>query len=285
MISVNAGTKLLGILGYPLKHSYSPAMHNTSIEELGLNYLYVPIEVKDEDLRDLVKGIAAMKNFSGFNVTIPHKVNIMKYLDELDELAAAIGAVNTVTVREGRLKGYNTDGIGFLRSIEKEKGITVQGKKVFIIGSGGAAKGVAMTFAFEGAAEIAITNRTYEKAVELAENINRKVKKCSYAVSGKDAEEALSDADIVVNTTSVGMTPHIEETPLEAEFLHRGMLVCDIVYNPLKTRLLQDAEKRGCQTLNGLGMLIYQGAEAFKLWTGYEEPIMTMKNVLSALAG
>lgn len=285
MISVNVETKLVGLLGYPLKHSYSPLMQNKAFEALGFNCLYLPIEVKEEDLGHVVKGMAKM-NFAGFNITIPHKVNIMKYLDETDELAAIIGAVNTVTIKEGRLKGYNTDGIGFLRSIELEKGISIRDKKVFILGSGGAAKGIALTFAYEGAREIVICNRTYDKAVQLAENINSKVRKCSQAIpmSISHMQEALANTDILINTTSVGMTPHIEEIPLEPQLLKSRMLVCDIVYNPLKTKLLLEAEKAGCDTVNGLGMLAYQGAEAFKLWTGVEAPVQTMQEVLLAVA-
>lgn len=285
MVSINVNTKLVGLLGYPLGHSYSPSMQNRAFEVLRFNYCYLPIEVTAEDLADVVKGISKM-NFAGFNVTIPHKINIMKYLDEIDELAGVIGAVNTVTVKDGRLKGYNTDGSGFVRSLEEETGITVQDKNVFILGSGGASRSIALTMAFKGANKIYLCNRTAAKALDLANEINAKVRKCSVslAMNKNEMEAALQDADIFINTTSVGMHPRDEEIPVDTNLINARTIVCDIIYNPLKTKLLQETEKRGCKTVNGLGMLVYQGAEAFKLWTGADAPVRQMKEVLLAVA-
>lgn len=281
MIHVTTETKFIGLLGYPLKQSHSSLMQNRAFAELGLNYIYVPIEVTKEDLAAVVKGMVKM-NYAGFNITKPHKLNIMKYVDELDALAKIIGAVNTVTIQEGRLKGYNTDGTGFVRSLEKEKGFSVENKNVFILGGGGASQAIATACAYKGAGNIYLSNRTPEKALALARDINLHVRDCSVAftMGSSEMKEALNKADLFINTTSVGMTPHTEETPLEAALLHKNMLVCDVIYNPLKTRLLREAEQAGCETLNGLGMLLYQGAEAFTLWTGRKAPVEIMSEVL-----
>ncbi len=284
MFEVNTDTKLVGILGYPLKHSYSPAMQNRAFKVKGLNYLYLPIEVQGEDLGDVVKGLTKM-NFVGFNVTVPHKINIMPHLDEIDELAASIGAVNTVVIGGGRTKGYNTDGSGFVKSIEQQTGRDVRGSNIFIIGSGGAARAVSMTLAQRGANKIFICNRTMDKAVALSSDINRQVRSCSAPVkqSCEEMQEVLKETDIVINTTSLGMHPRNDELSLDRSLLDKRFVVCDIVYNPLKTRLLKEAESLGCQTVTGLGMLLYQGAEAYKLWTGQEPPIKEMRETLEKI--
>lgn len=283
MAFINVNTKLVGLLGNPLGHSFSPAMQNIAFETQGLNYYYLPIEVTAENLADVVKGISKM-NFAGFNVTIPHKLNIMKFLDEIDDLAELIGAVNTVTIKDGRLKGYNTDGIGFVRSLEEETNVTVKGSIVFILGSGGASRSIAMAMAFKGANKVYLCNRTVEKAMDLTKEINSKIRDCSIALPMVKSEmlRPLKETAIFINTTSVGMHPNEGDTPIESSLLHEGMIVSDIIYNPLKTRLLLEAEQRGCKTLKGLGMLVYQGAEAFKLWTGIDAPAEKMWEVLTA---
>ncbi|ATW24015.1 shikimate dehydrogenase [Candidatus Formimonas warabiya] len=285
MNAINVNTKLVGLLGNPLGHSFSPAMQNRAFEKLGLDYYYLPIEVAGENLGDVVKGISRM-NFAGFNVTIPHKINIIKYLDEIDELAEIIGAVNTVTIKDGRLKGYNTDGSGFVRSLEEETGITVQDQNVFILGSGGASRSIALTVAYKGARTICLCNRTVSKAQELAGEINAKVRECCISVTLDKGEmkELLKDCDIFINTTSVGMHPKDEEIPLDPELINEKTIVCDIIYNPLKTKLLKETGKKGCKTVNGLGMLLFQGAEAFKLWTGKDAPVSDMEVILHVLS-
>jgi shikimate dehydrogenase len=282
MIDVN--TKLVGLLGYPLEHSYSPIMQNGAFQALGLNYVYIPIEVTEDNLGDVVKGICKM-NFAGFNVTIPHKINVMKYLDEIDDVAKVIGAVNTVTIKDGRSKGYNTDGEGFILSLEKGTGISAKGKNVFIIGSGGASRAIAMTLAFRGANKIYICNRTAQNARALSDEINSKVRDCSTTVPMEygPMAQALKDVDILINTTSVGMFPKVDDIPIEKELIDQRIVVCDIVYNPIKTNLLKEAEKAGCKTVDGLGMLVNQGAEAFKLWTGLEPPVEDMYNILFSI--
>lgn len=277
MIAINTETRMIGLLGYPLKHSYSPSMQNAAFRKMGLNIIYMPIEVSEENLGDVIKGISKM-NFDGFNVTIPHKVNVIKYLDEVDELAEKIGAVNVVAIQGGRLKGYNTDGQGFLKSFEVGTGESAENKSILIIGSGGASRAISMTMAVSGAKNIYICNRTIEKAVELAEDINKKTGRSQIASALKYSglKEILAGIDILINTTSIGMHPDTDALPIEKELLHKELIVCDIVYNPLKTKLLKEAQKVGCQTLTGISMLVYQGAEAFRIWTGQAPPIETM---------
>lgn len=283
MMNINSKTKITGLLGYPLNHTFSPAMQNAAFGNKGINYVYLPIEVKPDNFETVVKGIKNM-NFDGFNVTIPFKVEIMKYLDEVDELAKRIGAVNTVLIRDGKLKGYNTDGRGFLRSLEEALGIgVINNKSIFILGSGGAARGICMILAMEGAKKIVICNRTHEKAVALAKDVNRYVAGSSIAITMeyKDMAEAIKDADVLINTTSVGTFPKVDEVPIDVSLLNEKLAVCDVVYNPRKTKLLIEAEKLGCKTMSGLGMLVYQGAEAFELWTGEDAPVEVMFNAIS----
>lgn len=286
MVAINTETKMIGLLGYPLKHSYSPAMQNAAFQKMGLNKIYIPIEVTEENLGDVIKGMSKM-NFAGFNVTIPHKINVMEYLDEIDELAKMIGAVNTVINKDGRLKGYNTDGNGFLRSFEIGTGESVKKKKILIIGSGGASRAISMTMAVNGAEKIYICNRTLDKAVELADDINKKTGSPLVAAALKynDIEDVLQYTDIIINTTSVGMHPDTDALPIDKRLLDKRFIVCDIVYNPLKTKLLEEAEKVGCKILTGISMLVYQGAEAFKIWTGIEPTVEIMFDEINKILG
>ena len=286
MAVVDVNTKLVGLFGNPLGHSFSPAMHNKAFETLGLNFFYLPIEVTAEDLPTVAAGIAKM-NFAGYNITIPHKIRIMDCLDEIDPLAQAIGAVNTVVLENGRATGYNTDGEGFVRSLEAESGITVDGKRYFILGCGGAARAIAMTLAFKGAQKIFLCNRTEQKAHDLAAEINTKASSCCEVVHRDPARmaPAVQRADVLINTTSIGMHPEEDRIPIDGDLIPGGVIVSDIVYNPAWTKLLQVAEEKGCQTVPGLGMLVYQGAEAFRKWTGAEPPVEVTFGVVRALKG
>jgi shikimate dehydrogenase len=286
MAVVDVNTKLVGLLGNPLGHSFSPAMHNRAFETLGLNFFYLPIEVTADDLSTVAAGIAKM-NFAGYNITIPHKIRIMECLDAIDPLAQAIGAVNTVTLQAGRATGYNTDGEGYVRSLETEAGIAVQGKRLLIVGCGGATRAIAMTLASRGARKILIANRTEQKAHDLVGEVNAKVRPCSEVVTMQRAAlaAALKQADVLINTTSVGMHPHEDRMPIEEDLIPGGIVVSDIVYNPMRTRLLKAAEAKGCRIVTGLGMLVYQGAEGFRMWTGVEPPVDEMFAVVHALKG
>ena len=280
-MNINTETKIIGLLGYPLGHSFSSIMQNTAFEHCSFNKIYIPIEVMPENLEKVVKGISKM-NFDGFNITIPYKIEIMKYLDEIDDYAKSIGAVNTVTIKNGKLKGYNTDGIGFLRSYEESTGKKIAGKRVFVLGSGGASRAICMTLALNKADKIYICNRTFEKAEALADDVNKQSGISSIAVPFvyKDMEKAINDSDVLINTTSVGMLPNVDKSPLDKNLLNSKLTVCDAVYNPKKTKLLQDAEEIGCKTVIGLSMLIYQGTEAFQLWTDTKAPVELMFKVV-----
>lgn len=277
-------TKMVILLGNPLGHSISPAMHNHAFEKLGMDYCYIPVEVNEENLEKVFSGLTRM-NVVGFNVTIPHKIRIMRYLDELDPLAATIGAVNTICVKDGKTKGYNTDGEGFIRSLGEETQISPEGKRFFILGSGGAARAIAMTLAFQGADKIIICNRTPSKAQDLAFEINEKIRNCAEVAThtASSQTEFLSRCDVLINSTSMGMSPKEDFLPIDESLLMPHLTVADIVYNPLTTKLLKSAKEKGCAIVPGLGMLIYQGAAAFKLWTGVEPIISEMSDVVYSL--
>ncbi|SDO72734.1 shikimate dehydrogenase [Desulforhopalus singaporensis] len=264
-------TRLVALLGTPLGHSVSPPMHNRVYQMLGMDYCYLPIEVSEEDLGAVFTGLSKM-NVAGCNVTIPHKVNVMKYLDELDPVAENIGAVNTICFTAGRAKGYNTDGLGFITSLEEESRTQVENRRFFVVGAGGAAKAICMTLAHRRAAKIYICNRTLEKAAALADRINSRVTNCSEPVlySPTAQKKAIAESDVIINCTSLGMYPDVSSLPLDPSFITSRHVVADIVYNPRLTRLLKEAEKRGAGILPGLGMLVYQGAAAFKLFTGVD---------------
>lgn len=272
-LNINTQTKLYGLLGYPLSHSFSPLMQNAAFEERKLNNIYIPIEAVPENLEAVVKGIAKM-NFGGFNITKPYKLDIMKYLDEIDDYASCIGAVNTVNIKDGKLKGYNTDGTGFLRSFEKSTGSKITGKNVFILGSGGASRAISMTLALNKAKDIYICNRTYDKAVELSNNINKQFGNVSRAIPMEHEimKSAINNSHVFINTTSIGMLPYSDVSPIDKMIINKNLVVCDAVYNPRKTKLILDAENIGCKTVLGLGMLVYQGIEAFEIWTGISAP-------------
>ncbi len=243
----------------------------------------MPVEVADKNLKKVFSGLSQM-NVAGFNVTIPHKINVMEYLDELDPLAATIGAVNTICVKDGKTKGYNTDGEGFIQSLKDEAHITVKGKRVFLLGCGGGARAIAMTLAFHGADKIYIHNRTAAKADELADEINTKIRNCAQAVESlQNQRETIYSCDVLINSTSLGMHPNEDVLPIDESLLSANLVVADIVYNPLITKLLKTAKDKGCTIVPGLGMLIYQGAAAFKLFTGVEPLVDTMSEVAHSL--
>jgi shikimate dehydrogenase len=280
-------TKLVVLLGHPLGHSLSPLIHNAMFDHLGLDYCYLPVEVTRENLAVVFNGLRRM-NLVGCNVTIPHKVAILEFLDELDPQAALLGAVNTICFRDGRAIGHNTDGQGFLRSLEEAGMAGVAGKNIFVLGAGGAARAIAMSLAAGGAGSIYLCNRNPDKALALAEEINEKIRPCAETVAAELSAQGpvLKRCRLLVNTTSVGMHPHHDQLPIAAEALSAHLTVADIVYNPHTTKLLAAARAKGCPIVHGLGMLIHQGALGFSLWTGREPPIDRMlATALSHLAG
>ena len=272
---INTETRLTGLIGFPIIQSHSPVMQNAAFQKCKLNKIYIPIEVEPSNLESVVKGISKM-NFDGFNITKPYKIEIMKYLDEVDEYARLIGAVNTVKISNGILKGYNTDGTGFLRSFRENAGVEIEGKNVFILGSGGAARAIAITLALNEVKKIYICNRTFEKAASLAADTNKSAASEAVRMEYHKMKDAINDSHILINTTNVGMLPNIDESPLNENLLNNELIVCDIVYNPMRTKLLRDAEKKGCKIIPGLPMLVYQGVESFEIWTNINAPIDTM---------
>ncbi|BHH81940.1 shikimate dehydrogenase [Desulforhopalus sp. 52FAK] len=284
MKSLTTATKLYVLLGNPLGHTISPPMHNLAFKKLDMDSCYFPVEVSTENLGTVFKGLSKM-NMGGMNVTVPHKINIVDHLDELDPVAATIGAVNTICFIDGKTKGFNTDGEGFIQSLEEEASISVQGKRFFIIGCGGAARAIAMTLAFKGAEKIFISNRTASKAATLASEINKKIRPCAEAVPAENADQkkVLTGCDVVINSTSIGMHPDVDLLPIDASLILPDHIVADIVYNPHETKLLQVAKAKGCTTVPGLGMLIYQGVAAFTIWTGVKPPVKEMQEHVQQL--
>jgi shikimate dehydrogenase len=276
-------TRLIILLGTPLGHSVSPQMHNLAFQKLDLDYCYLPVEVTTADLETVFNGLTRM-NIAGCNVTIPHKISIIKYLDELDPLAATIGAVNTVCIKNGKTIGYNTDGEGFLQSLEASAHITPKGRNFFLLGAGGAGRAISMTLAHHGAGNIYICNRTFAKAKELATEINKKIRTCAVAIdqTATDRAAILQNCDVLINSTSIGMHPNENELPIEESLISKHLIVADIVYNPLTTQLLKIAKEKGCPIVRGLGMLVNQGAAGFRLWTGAEPPIEEMSDAVFA---
>ena len=275
ILAINTETKLTGLIGYPLMQSYSPAMQNAAFQKCKLNKIYIPIETEPASLESVVKGISKM-NFEGFNVTKPYKIEIMKYLDEIDEYASLIGAVNTVKIISGILKGYNTDGNGFLRSFEENTRAKIEGKNIFILGGGGAARAIAMTLALNNVKKIYICNRTFEKAAALSADVNKLVSCDAVSMEYGDMKNAINDSHVLINTTSLGMFPNVDGSPINKNLLNENLIICDIVYNPAKTKLLNDAEEKGCKIVPGLPMLVYQGAESFEIWTNMSAPVDVM---------
>lgn len=277
---ISGSTKIVGIFGDPIQHTRSPQMHNAAFQALKLDYIYVPFQVTPENLSKAVKSLPSL-GIKGINVTIPHKEKILDYLDELDPDAQAISAVNTVVTYEQRLKGYNTDGKGFVKSLQDEN-VTVQGKQVLLLGAGGAARAVGIQLAREGVSAIFISNRTLKKAEHLAQDIQDRTSLSQVKViefKDNELKKYLNQMDIVINTTSVGMS--VEESPLrEVTEFSSKQIVCDLIYKPPKTKLLEMAERQGAKIINGSGMLVYQGALAFQLWTQISPPIEVMKSAL-----
>ncbi len=276
--NISGKTRVCGLIGDPVEHTMSPAMHNAAFEKMGIDYRYLPFRVKSEDLSKAIEGMRAL-NMKGLNVTIPHKVAVIQLLDKLDPLAERIGAVNTIVNDDGVLTGYNTDATGFLQAL-LEKGTEPKGKNVVIMGAGGASRAISFILADRGA-NLVILNRLLELdwAIELANSISQTfTKKVEALELNKDnLINVLEKAHILVNATSVGMSPNTTETLITADLLKPGLIVYDIVYNPIKTRLLTEAEAAGAETIGGLDMLVWQGALAFEKWTGLKAPNKLMK--------
>ncbi|MBL7091782.1 MAG: shikimate dehydrogenase [Candidatus Omnitrophica bacterium] len=272
--------KIYGLIGFPVKHSYSAVMHNAAFKELGVDARYELFEVKPGELEARFKGLVG-QGVCGFNITVPYKEEIINFLDELDREAHLIGAVNTVKVNEDKTtKGFNTDGPGFITHLTRIVGFNLQGKKVSILGAGGAARAVSTQLAKNGAGSIALFDMDRDKAKGLAAKLEANFSNCDIGLVS-EADALLQDKpDLLINATPVGMYKE-DRLVFNPEYLHPKLVVYDLVYNPAQTPLLREAKRKGCSgVFNGLGMLLYQGALAFKVWLDVEPPVAVMEQAL-----
>lgn len=270
-------TAVVGVIGWPVEHSVSPPMHNAAFRAVGLDWCYVPLPVAPDALAEAVGGLRAL-GMRGVNVTVPHKRALLGMVDSVSPAARAIGAVNTVVCEGGRFHGHNTDAAGFMRAL-REAGSVPEGSRALVLGAGGAAR--AVVYALGGVcSEVTVLNRTPDRARRLVDELSAHapVARLRAEALGEEALRAASaDVDLVVNTTSAGMWPAVTETPWHAGVsFPRGALLYDLVYNPRETALMRRARGAGCRAVDGLRMLVHQGAEAFTLWTGVEAPVEVM---------
>jgi len=276
-------TKFVTLIGSPLSQSFAARMQNTAYACAGINMHYFYTEAGSENLGEIINGIRHMPSFAGAAITKPNKVKVMEYLDEYDPLCAKMGACNTVVkTPEGKLKGYNTDGIGFYRSIKDEADIDVSGKSFFCFGAGGVGRAICAALAYYGAKKIYITSRTLDNRSAVAEDINRSFAPVAQAVENGDLTR-LTECDVIINATGVGMGKTRGQSPLPKEKIAAGKLYFDACYNPEKTQFLIEAEKAGGRILNGLGMSLYQGAAQIELWTGKKAPVDAMRKELISI--
>jgi shikimate dehydrogenase len=268
-MSVSGKTRIIGVFGSPIEHTLSPAMHNAAFGALGLDMCYLPFHVSPMDLADALKSVKAL-NMAGVNITVPHKENVITLLDSVDEEAAFIGAVNTVVLLEGKLTGYNTDGRGFMNSLS-ESGISVDGKNIFIIGAGGASRAISY-YLSEKTSRLSLFDIDKAKAEKLIHDLNKIRSNVSYQTL-----DNIDKTDVVINATPLGLR-HEDPLPFSPDSITSDMVICDLVYK--NTKLLQEAAKKGAKTLDGSGMLLWQGVLAFELWTGVKPPVDVMRDAL-----
>ncbi len=279
-MEINAQTQLCAVIGNPVEHSLSPAIHNAAFQTMGLNFVYVACRV--EDLGGAVAGMRALGNLRGFSVTIPHKVAIVGMLDEVEATARHIGSVNTVVIEQGKLLGYNTDASGALRALDGA-GVALDHERVVLLGSGGAARAIAFGLADRTKARsLTILGIDERERVALVRDLRAKT---SLSIEEAHLDErrvrrALEDAQVLIHGTPVGMYPQVEQSVVPKDALHSGLAVMDIVYNPLETRLLREAREAGCKTVRGLEMFLNQAVDQFELWTGRAAPVDVMRAVL-----
>jgi shikimate dehydrogenase len=266
--NVTNSTGIVAIYGYPIEHSLSPSMHNAAFRELGLDIIYLPIEVKRHSLKGAIEAIRVL-NFIGVNLTHPHKVAVIELLDDMSEEAEKMGAVNTVVNEKGTLIGYNTDGVGFMQSLKEDYGFNCTGKNVVVFGAGGAGRAICWAISQETPQRLAIVNRTFDKARTLA----KKVAGCALSWDDPKLKQEIYEAHLLVNATSTSMN-------VDHHLIREGILLYNVAYGHNDSSFLQDAKKRGARVANGLSMLLYQGGLAFELWTGRKAPLEVMRKAL-----
>jgi shikimate dehydrogenase len=275
-MDISGKTRVCGVIGDPIEHTLSPIMHNAAFNALKLDYSFLAFKVKPAELENAANGMRAL-NIRGLNVTMPHKSVILKFLDRVDLSAQIINSVNTVLNKESKLFGFNTDGVGALKAL-RENGVELKGRKVLLLGAGGAARAIAYTMAKE-ADELAVLNRTLKPAQDLAKMLEKLANKKIFAgsLSPKEIQQNLQDSDILINATSIGMKPKTEESLVAPKLLRSNLAVMDIVYNPIETKLAKEAQAAGAKVVSGVEMLIYQGAASFEIWTGKSAPVEVMR--------
>jgi shikimate dehydrogenase len=275
-MAISGKTRVCGVIGDPIEHSLSPAIQNAAFRHLKLDFVFLAFRVKPADLENAVRGVRGL-GIHGLNVTMPHKKAVTAFLDELDPTSKFLCAVNTILNDNGRLRGFNTDGVGASKALQ-ENGIALSGKKVLLLGAGGAAKAIAFQLAKE-VDELVLLNRTPEKATELAESLNQALGKevMGAKLSLKTLRNNLQNSDILVNATSVGMHPNASQSPVPPEWLKPDLTVMDIVYNPVETKLARDAKAAGARVVSGVEVLIHQGAASFEIWIGCKAPVEVMR--------
>lgn len=278
-MSKNYRAEITGVFGDPVDDNPTGVMEEAAYAACGLNYRYITLKVTKEDFDDAMKSIRAL-HMKGMNLTMPHKINVIPYLDELSEAARIIGAVNTIVVRDGKLFGENTDGKGFVQAL-KNKNISLTDKKVVILGAGGASKAISVECALAGASSVTVINRTKTRADELAEVLTCHTKADAAGVAWIPKHPIPEDTDILINATNIGLKPDADKKPdIDYDTITEHMTVCDVVFNPAETLFLKEAAAHGAQTVNGLGMLACQGALNFTLWTGVPAPLALMEDTL-----
>ncbi len=277
-MTISGKTQVFAVIGDPITHSLSPIMHNAAFEHMNLNLVFLAFKVVPDQLEHAIKGVRAL-GIRGLNVTMPHKNSVTMFLDDADASVKFLRAANTILNQDGRLRGFNTDGIGAVRAL-KNNGVDAQGKTVLLLGGGGAAKAIAFALVKE-VDKLIILNRDVTKARDLASLLQPWGKEIvADELASNQIRERMLEADLLVNATSVGMAPGIHESLVNPHWLRPGLCVMDIVYNPVETKLIRDAKVTGAQTINGLEMLLYQGAASFEIWMGSKAPIDVMRAAL-----
>jgi shikimate dehydrogenase len=284
---MNGKTKIIGVIGKNLENSLSPLFHNQIILKHSLNFCYLPFQVVETDLGEAIQGIRAL-NIRGVNITFPYKEKVIEFLDEVEESARRIGAVNTIVNNKGILTGYNTDVIGFKKSLQDNGKFVIKEKKGVILGAGGAARAVAYSLLEEGIEEISIFNRTLEKAKKIKQDLSfffPKSRISAFPLEKEGLKDKITKAHLLVNSTSIGMAPWFDNTPLpDVKLFHPNLLVYDLIYHPAKTIFLKQAERVGAKIINGLPMLVYQGIESFYLWTGLKPEGKEVLEIIKRIA-
>lgn len=281
---ITGTTKTICLIGHPVEHSFSPIMHNAAFKKLGLDYVYVAYEVHPDNLESAIKGMRAL-DIKGMNVTIPHKQEVMKYVDEIDPIAEKMGAINTIKNDNGVLKARNTDAGGARKSLI-DAGCELSGKNVLILGSGGVSRALAFILA-EDVGQIVLTDIVEDLAIGLAKEVSEKTGANIEAIISNDAtlKEEAEKADILINATPLGMYPKMDASPIAKELLHKDLFVFDVIYNPLETKFMKEATEIGCKTLSGLDMLVNQGVLAFEWFTGKTPNSKLMKEKIVEFLG